>query len=96
MGGDFQERNFNFNTQNNSLNHLTLLISYSVKDKEPIAFTIQARNIKEVPAIKNAIKEVKLFNEDNPLVVTKNGQLNTNNIIEFLSNKIKFLTLVDT
>ena len=85
-----------FNKAGDGLNTIKLLTLYSVKDREPLAFSKQPGNIPDVISIENTMKQLKCFNLDTPLIITDNGYYSQENMMKFVSRNIKFLTLVNS
>ncbi len=85
-----------FNKDRDGLDKIKLLTLYSVKDKEPIAFAKQPGNIPDVISIDNAISQMQCFEVKKPLIVTDNGYYSEKNMLEFVTNNMKFLTLADS
>ena len=84
-----------FNKDGDGLNTIKLLTLYSVKDSEPLAFAKQPGNVPDVISIDNALKQLKCFNIEKPLIVTDNGYYSQKNMMKFALHNMKFLTLVD-
>lgn len=84
-----------FNKDGDGLNTIKLLTLYSVKDREPLAFAKQPGNVPDVISIDNALKQLKCFNIEKPLIVTDNGYYSQKNMMKFALHNMKFLTLVD-
>ena len=84
-----------FNKDGDGLNTIKLLTLYSVKAREPMAFTKQPGNIPDVISIENTLTQLKCFHLKRPLIVTDNGYYSQKNIMEFALRNVKFLTLVD-
>ena len=84
-----------FNKDGDGLNTIKLLTLYSVKAREPIAFTKQPGNIPDVISIENTLTQLKCLNLEKPLIVTDNGYYSQKNMLEFALRNVKFLTLVD-
>ena len=85
-----------FNKAGDGLNTIKLLTLYSVKDREPLAFSKQPGNVPDVISIENAIKQIKCLKLNKPLIVTDNGYYSQENMMKFVSRNMKFLTLVNT
>lgn len=85
-----------FNKDGDGLNTIKLLTLYSVNDRQPIAFTKQPGNVPDVISIQNALRQLKCFNVEKPVVVTDNGFYSQANMAEFARNNMKFLTLAST
>jgi hypothetical protein len=84
-----------FNKDGDGLNTIKLLTLYSVKGREPLAFTKQPGNIPDVISIENTLAQLKCLGLENPLIVTDNGYYSQKNMMEFALGNVKFLTLVD-
>ncbi len=84
-----------FNKDGDGLNIIKLLTLYSVKAREPLAFSKQPGNVPDVISIENTLAQLKCFNLENPLIVTDNGYYSQNNMMEFALRNVKFLTLID-
>ena len=84
-----------FNKDGDGLNTIKLLTLYSVKAREPMAFTKQPGNIPDVITIENTLTQLKCLNLNKPLIVTDNGYYSQKNMMEFALRNMKFLTLVD-
>jgi hypothetical protein len=84
-----------FNKDGDGLNTIKLLTLYSVKAREPMAFTKQPGNVPDVISIENTLKQLKCLNLEKPLIVTDNGYYSQKNMMEFALRNVKFLTLVD-
>jgi transposase len=84
-----------FNKDGDGLNTIKLLTLYSVKDREPLAFAKQPGNVPDVISIGNALRQLKCLNLEKPLIVTDNGYYSQDNMMEFASRSMKFLTLAD-
>ena len=84
-----------FNKDGDGLNTIKLLTLYSVKDREPLAFTKQPGNVPDVISIENTLKQLKCLNLEKPLIVTDNGYYSQENMMKFALRNMKFLTLVD-
>ena len=84
-----------FNKDGDGLNTIKLLTLYSVKAREPMAFTKQPGNIPDVISIENTLTQLKCLNLEKPLIVTDNGYYSQKNMLEFALRNVKFLTLVD-
>ena len=84
-----------FNKDGDGLNTIKLLTLYSVKAREPMAFTKQPGNIPDVISIENTLTQLKCLNLEKPLIVTDNGYYSQKNMMEFALRNVKFLTLVD-
>lgn len=89
------EARHGFNKDGDGLNTIKLLTLYSVKDREPLAFAKQPGNVPDVISIENALSQLACFNLEKPLIVTDNGYYSQDNMMEFASRNVKFLTLVD-
>lgn len=85
-----------FNKDGDGLDALKLLTLYSVKDREPIAFSKQPGNIPDVISIENALKQLKYLNMESPLIVTDNGYYSQGNMMKFALKNMKFLMLVES
>jgi len=84
-----------FNKDGDGLNTIKLLTLYSVKAREPLAFSKQPGNIPDVISIENTLTQLKCLNLEKPLIVTDNGYYSQKNMLEFALRNVKFLTLVD-
>lgn len=84
-----------FNKDGDGLNTIKLLTLYSVKGREPLAFSKQPGNVPDVISIENTLEQLKCFGLENPLIVTDNGYYSQRNMMEFAMRNVKFLTLVD-
>ncbi len=84
-----------FNKDGDGLNVIKLLTLYSVKGREPLAFSKQPGNVPDVISIENTLAQLKCFGLENPLIVTDNGYYSQKNMMEFAMRNVKFLTLVD-
>ena len=84
-----------FNKDGDGLNTIKLLTLYSVKGREPLAFSKQPGNVPDVISIENTLEQLKCFGLENPLIVTDNGYYSQKNMMEFAMRNVKFLTLVD-
>jgi len=84
-----------FNKDGDGLNTIKLLTLYSVKAREPLAFSKQPGNIPDVISIENTLTQLKCLNLVKPLIVTDNGYYSQKNMLEFALRNVKFLTLVD-
>jgi hypothetical protein len=84
-----------FNKDGDGLNTIKLLTVYSVKAREPIAFSKQPGNIPDVISLENTLTQLTCLNLDKPLIVTDNGYYSQKNMMEFVLRNVKFLTLVD-
>ena len=84
-----------FNKDGDGLNTIKLLTLYSVKAREPMAFSKQPGNIPDVISIENTLTQLKYLNLKKPLIVTDNGYYSQKNMMEFALRNVKFLTLVD-
>jgi transposase len=84
-----------FNKDGDGLNTIKLLTLYSVKGREPMAFSKQPGNIPDVISIENTLTQLKCLNLEKPLIVTDNGYYSQKNMMEFALRNVKFLTLVD-
>ena len=54
---------------------------YSVKDKQPIAFTTQPGNISDVVSVTNAIKELQFLDVNDFTFIMDNGFYSEKNIV---------------
>lgn len=84
-----------FNKDGDGLNTIKLLTLYSIKAREPMAFSKQPGNIPDVISIENTLTQLKCLNLEKPLIVTDNGYYSQKNMMEFALRNVKFLTLVD-
>jgi len=84
-----------FNKDGDGLNTIKLLTLYSVKNREPLAFSKQPGNVPDVISIENTLSQLKCLDLEKPLVVTDNGYYSQRNMMEFALRNVKFLTLVD-
>lgn len=84
-----------FNKDGDGLNTIKLLTLYSVKAREPLAFSKQPGNIPDVISIENTLAQLKSLDLEKPLIVTDNGYYSQKNMLEFALRNVKFLTLVD-
>lgn len=84
-----------FNKDGDGLNTIKLLTLYSVKAREPMAFSKQPGNIPDVISIENTLTQLKCLNLEKPLIVTDNGYYSQKNMMEFALCNVKFLTLVN-
>lgn len=84
-----------FNKDGDGLNTIKLLTLYSVKAREPIAFSKQPGNIPDVISIENTLTQLKCLDLEKPLIVTDNGYYSQQNMMEFALRNVKFLTLAD-
>ncbi|WP_319547799.1 transposase [Desulfogranum marinum] len=84
-----------FNKDGDGLNTIKLLTLYSVKGREPMAFSKQPGNIPDVISIENTLTQLKCLNLEKPLIVTDKCYYSQNNMMEFALRNVKFLTLVD-
>ena len=85
-----------FNKDGDGLNTIKLLTLYSVKGREPVAFSKQPGNIPDVISIENTLAQLKCLGLENPLIVTDNGYYSQKNMMDFAMRNVKFLTLVDS
>jgi len=85
-----------FNKAGDGLNTIKLLTLYSVKAREPMAFSKQPGNIPDVISIENTLTQLKCLNLEKPLIVTDNGYYSQKNMMEFALRNVKFLTLVNS
>ena len=85
-----------FNKDGDGLNTIKLLTLYSVKGREPLAFTKQPGNVPDVISIENTLSQLKCLDLEKPLIVTDNGYYSQKNMMEFAMRNVKFLTLVDS
>lgn len=81
-----------YNKAHDGLDTIKLLILESIKDKEPIAYTTQKGNVPDVKSLENALTQLKCFSIEKPIIVTDNGFFSNENILNYISNNIKFLT----
>ena len=93
--GNQSEARRGFNKDGDGLNTIKLLTLYSVKAREPMAFSKQPGNIPDVISIENTLTQLKCLNLKKPLIVTDNGYYSQKNMMEFSLRNVKFLTLVD-
>lgn len=84
-----------FNKDGDGLNTIKLLTLYSVKAREPLAFSKQPGNVPDVISIENTLAQLKCLSLESPLIVTDNGYYSQKNMMEFARRNVKFLTLVD-
>lgn len=85
-----------FNKDHDGLDTIKLLILYSIRDREPIAFAKQPGNVPDVIAISNAIEQLKCFDIEKPRVITDTGYYSEGNVMALCRANMKFLTLIDT
>lgn len=85
-----------FNKEADGLDTIKLLTLYSVKDREPIAFSRQPGNLVDVVAIDNVLKQLSCFDISKPLIVTDNGYYSEANMLAFVKRNKKFMTQCKT
>lgn len=84
-----------FNKDRDGLPTIKQLTLYSVKDREPIAFTKQPGNIPDVISVENAISQMKCLGIEKPLIVTDAGYRSEDNLAAYARKNMKFLTIAD-
>lgn len=83
-----------FNKDRDGLDTIKLLTLYSVKDREPIAYTKQPGNIPDVISLENALKQLESLEPEKPLIVTDNGYYSQSNMAAMAKKSMKFITAV--
>lgn len=84
---------YGFNKDRDGLPTIKLVTLYSVRDREPIAYSTQPGNIPDVISVQNAIRQLEVLGVSKPEVVTDNGYYSAANMVGFMKANLKFLTL---
>ena len=92
---NIKQARYGYNKDNEKLPCYKVVTIYSVKDKQPIAFTTQPGNISDVISVSNAIKELKFLDVKNFTFIMDNGFYSEKNIVTLYLNYINFLILAN-
>lgn len=85
-----------YNKDHDGLDTVKLLTLYSLKTRQPVAFTKQPGNLPDVTSIENTLRELSWLHPGGLQIVTDNGYYSETNMAEYVKRHIKFLTLVST
>lgn len=85
-----------FNKDKDGNDTIKLLTFYSIKARQPILFEKLPGNIPDVSSVRSGIKKVQWLGYKGVQVVTDNGYYSEKNIVAYIRNNIKFLTLIET
>lgn len=85
-----------FNKDNDGLDTIKLLTIHSLKSRQPIAFTKQPGNIPDIISVTNVLKRLRWLDYSGVEVVTDTGFCSDANILTYLTEHVKFLTLAST
>ncbi len=84
---------YGLNKDRDGLPAVRLVTLYSVRDREPIAYSTQPGYVPDVIGVKNAIRQLEELGVSKPEVVTDNGYYSAANMVGFMKANLKFLTL---
>ena len=88
------EARYGFNKAHDGLETVKLLSLYSIKTRQPVAFTKQPGNQPDVLTIENALKQLQVLGISSAEIVTDNGYYSEKNLAELLHAHFDFITLV--
>ena len=88
------EARYGFNKAHDGLETVKLLSLYSVKTRQPVAFTKQPGNQPDVITIENALKQLQVLGINSAEIVTDNGYYSEKNLAELLHAHFDFITLI--
>ena len=94
--GRISEARYGFNKAHDGLETVKLLSLYSIKTRQPVAFTKQPGNQPDVLTIENALKQLQVLGISRAEIVTDNGYYSENNLSELLNAHFDFITLIKT
>lgn len=90
-----KQARYGYNKDFEKLPCFKVITLYSIKDKQPIAFTTQPGNISDVISVTNALKEIDFLDIKNFTFIMDNGFYSEKNIISLYLNSINFLLLAN-
>ena len=93
--GNIKQGRYGYNKDNEKLPCYKVVTIYSVKDKQPIAFTTQPGNISDVVSVTNAIKELQFLDVNDFTFIMDNGFYSEKNIVILYNNYINFIILAN-
>ena len=85
-----------FNKDADGLDTIKLLVLYSVRNREPIAFSKQPGNIPDKISLENALHQLKLLGLPAPVIVADNGFYSQGNMTHVARGHSKFLMLANS
>ena len=88
------EARYGFNKAQDGLETVKLLSLYSIKTRQPVAFTKQPGNQPDVITIENALKQLQVLGISSAEIVTDNGYYSEKNLAELLHAHFDFITLI--
>ena len=94
--GQISEARYGFNKAHDGLETVKLLSLYSIKTRQPVAFTKQPGNQPDVLTIENALKQLQVLGITKAEIVTDNGYYSEKNLAELLHAHFDFITLIRT
>ena len=92
--GQISEARYGFNKAHDGLETVKLLSLYSIKTRQPVAFTKQPGNQPDVLTIENALKQLQVLGITKAEIVTDNGYYSEKNLAELLHAHFDFITLI--
>ena len=92
--GRISEARYGFNKAHDGLETVKLLSLYSIKTRQPVAFTKQPGNQPDVLTIENALKQLQVLGITKAEIVTDNGYYSEKNLAELLHAHFDFITLI--
>ena len=90
--GQISEARYGFNKAHDGLETVKLLSLYSIKTRQPVAFTKQPGNQPDVLTIENALKQLQVLGITKAEIVTDNGYYSEKNLAELLHAHFDFIT----
>ena len=92
---NIKQARYGYNKDEECLPCFKIVTIYSVKDKQPIAFTTQPGNISDVVSVTNAIKELDFLDVKNFTLLMDNGFYSEQNLLNLYYNSVNFLILAN-
>lgn len=90
------EARYGFNKSHDGLKTIKQLTLYSIKKRQPVAFTKQPGNLPDVTSVSNAIKQLSSLGVKKTEIVTDNGYYSEDNLSELYQAGFDFITLAKT
>lgn len=90
------EARYGFNKSHDGLKTIKQLTLYSIKTRQPVAFTKQPGNLPDVTSVATAVKQLSALGVKKTEIVTDNGYYSENNLSELFQAGFDFITLAKT
>lgn len=90
------EARYGFNKSHDGLKTIKQVTLYSIKNRQPVAFTKQPGNLPDVTSVANAIKQLSSLGVKKTEIVTDNGYYSEDNLSELYQAGFDFITLAKT